>query len=179
MARSPRRCGLLLSVSLAGVVVVWSGLALGAAQHAPSSCSRGQLFGYSYAAGGATGHAAELIVLVDRGGACVLRGYLRVRLLDGGRSPIRTRAERSVTGWSYTLPIRTVLLEKGSKASVKIDYGEEPSVLGPGHRSCEVVSWLRVRLVGGWLDVPTRFSPCGGFDESPVHAGLLAPERNG
>jgi hypothetical protein len=121
-----------------------------------------------------------VIVLVDRGGACVLRGYLRVRLLDGGHHPIRTVATRSVTGWFYTRPIRTVLLTRDKKASFELDYGDEPGVLRPGHRSCEGASWLGVQLVGGRLDVPTRWAPCGGgFYESPVQPGLLAPERHG
>jgi hypothetical protein len=167
-------------VGLAILVVVWSGPARGSAERVPSTCSRAQVSAYSYSAGGATGHAAELIVLIDRGRPCVLRGYLRVRLLDRGHDPIRTLTERTVAGWSYRLPIRTVRLETGSKASFKLDYGDEPSVLGPGVPSCEVVSWLGVQLVGGRLDVPTRFAPCGGgFDESPVQPGVLAPERRG
>jgi hypothetical protein len=82
-----------------------------------------------------------------------------------------------VNGWFYTRPIRTVLLARGTKASFELDYGDAPS---PGQRSCEGASWLEVQLVGGRLDVPTRWAPCGGgFYESPVQPGLLAPERHG
>jgi hypothetical protein len=112
----------------------------------------------------------------------VLRGYLRVVLLDGGHHPIATLATRSVFGYftSGRWPVRTVRLEKGRKASFMIDYGDNPGVLGPGHRSCEGISWLGVQLVGGRLDVPTRISPARcGFNESPVQPGLLAARVTG
>jgi hypothetical protein len=171
-----------VAVSLAIVVVAWPGLARGSARRVRSSCSRAQLSAYSYFAGGGLGHASEVIVLVDRGGVCVLRGYLRVRLLDGGHSPIGTLVKRSVIGFltGGRRPVRTVRLSQGKEASFEIDYGEEPGVLGPGNRSCERISWLGAQLVGGRLDVPTRISPCGGaFLESPVQPGLLAPARHG
>jgi hypothetical protein len=154
---------------------VWPGFADGAAQHTQSSCSSAQLFARSYLGGGGAGSAAEVIVLVARGRACVLRGYLRVRLLDGAHLPIGTLAKRSVVGFmGERLPVRAVRLSKGSRASFEIAYTEEPSVLGPGNRSCELISWLGIELGRSRLDVPTKIRPCGGrFNESAVQPGVI------
>jgi hypothetical protein len=154
---------------------VWPGSADGAAQHTQSSCASAQLTARSYLGGGAAGSAAEVIVLVDRGHACVLRGYLRVRLLDGAHLPIGTLAKRSAVGFmGERLSVGTVRLSKGSKASFEISYTEEPSVLGPGNRSCEVISWLGIELGSRRLDVPTRIRPCGGrFNESAVQSRVI------
>ena len=113
--------------------------------------------------------------MTDHGSPCVLRGYLRLRLLDGRQQPIGTLAVRSTRGYmGNALPVRTVSLSKGTKASVEIDYTEEPSVLGSGNRSCELISWVGIQLGDGRLDVPTLISPCGGrFNESPVEPGEM------
>jgi hypothetical protein len=104
-----------------------------------------------------------------------MRGYLPVYLLDGGHSPIGTLATRTGEGFaSAPLRVRTVRLRTGEKASFELFYGEEPSVLGPKNRACEVISWLGIRLLGGRLDVATEMSPCGGrFNQSPVQRGVL------
>jgi hypothetical protein len=177
MAFHPRRTQLLVAVSLLLVVAVAPPIGLArASARAQSSCSRAQLSARSYLGGGAAGHAGAVIVLNDRGGACVLRGYLRVRLLDGRRLPIGTLATRAVSTFitGETLRVHTVWLAPGGKASFEIDYTEEPSVLGPGNRSCELISWLGIELAGGRLTVPVQITPCGGrFSESPVQAGVL------
>ena len=106
----------------------------------------------------------------------MLRGYLRVRLLDGERRPIGTLATRAVSAFitGETLRVHTVRLTRGGKASFELDYTEEPSVLGPGNRLCEAISWLGIELAGGRLDVPVQIMPCGGrFEQSPVQAGEL------
>jgi hypothetical protein len=118
--------------------------------------------------------------MAHRGSPCVLRGYLRLWLLDGGGSPIGTRAVRSgsrLTG--KDVRVRTVRLAGEQRASFEIDYTTEPGVLGPANRSCETISWMGIQLRDGRLDVPTRISPCGGvFGETPIQPGVLAPPRH-
>jgi len=103
----------------------------------------------------------------------VLRGYLRVRLLDRARSPIGRLGARTVSKFmtGQTARVRTVRLATGGKASFAIYYTDAPDA---GHHACEPVSWLGIQLAGGRLDVPTKIAPCGGgFFQSPVQPGAL------
>lgn len=171
----------LAATGVALALGVGSGIAEGAASGASPACTSSQLAVRAYAAGGGLGQAAEVFVLSHHGNPCVLRGYPRLRRLDGRGSPIGTLAVRSlgrVTG--SKVRVRTVRLVGPQKASFEMDYTDEPSVLGPRNRSCESLSWMRVQVGRARRDVAAAVSPCGGrFSETPVQPGVLAPERNG
>lgn len=151
----------------------------GAAPAAPP-CRAAQVSGAAFLAGGGAGHAWFGISLHDHGGPCTLRGYPRVRLLDRQHLPLGTlRAPTRQSSQGRQLPLRTVRLTRASAASFEIGYTEEPSVIGPDNRACEVVPFLGIDLAGGRVDVATEITPCGGrFDQSPIVAGMVVPRAH-
>jgi hypothetical protein len=179
VVRDSIRAQLLIVVCMLSVLAASAVNAQASARADDPACARGQLSARAYFAGLATGHAAEVVILTDHGGSCVLRGYPRLHLLDGAHHPVHTFASRRVIGFSWNrLPVRTVRLSKGGRASFEIGYSDEPGVLGAGARSCAAISWLGINVAGGRIDVPMRITPCGGgLEQSPVQPGVLAHKQ--
>ena len=75
---------------------------------------------------------------------------------------------------------RLVELSGDQRASFEVDYTTEPGTVGPANRTCETISWMRVAIAGGRVDVPVEISPCGqAFSVTPISRGVLAPLRRG
>ena len=161
------------------VVTVFALAAVGAALLATSSagrtpaaaCRAAHLRGHLAGSSGAAGTIVLSIQLLNKGDACRLKGYARLRLMASARRPLQTRVKHgglAILNWKPKL----VRLEHGGAATFFVAYSDVP--MG-NQTKCPRGTEILVRIPGDptWIPVLAKTTACGNgiLRESPFISG--------
>jgi hypothetical protein len=141
------------------------------AHGATTACRAAHLRGQLNGTSGAAGTILLSITLTNRGAPCTLHGYTRLQLMASARSTLPTHVVHGGLSVISQKP-KTILLGRGSAASVLIAYSDVPH--GSEH-TCPAGTEILVRVPGDatWLPVlaPTNACAHGTLEESPLLSG--------
>jgi hypothetical protein len=137
----------IIRVSVLALAIVPAAVAMGAPAPEPR-CSAGELAAtFSYVPdSNATGHELYRLRIVDRTGACTLKGKVKLQLLAASGTAVPTHVSGSIAAKTVT------------SAGTKIDLELSPDLYGPGEPAsgpCEPVAHrLRVTTSAGRITAP-------------------------